>query len=818
MKNPSSSPPVHVHVPDTTPVHVHLRRSEKCHSKRDVGKPSATSTAKTRAPWRPPGKAPARRDTYKWEGSTHCLEITPVAEGGTTTSRLQLSDLSNEEDERGGIHGHISKYEKQIESLMSEVDSMKNEVKLRKKQDQLTRQSQHLSACQLLIDEQEEELMGASKGLEVSRRMNSDLKHTMDRIQEETEPHRPGAGPLEPEIETLLRKLVEAEIDGQAVAKQVSTLRETMEKVRKDKKTSKADSSTLGRHHEVLVQKLEAFDNTNRTLRQLLREQHGRETDALRRSDEREVLLRKLADSEAEKRRLEAKLSNKAKEASELAVNLESEKDQAQTVGELSKALESTHVHLQRQLQNKEAENNRLGTQIERMEGTLQRQQQEIQSLLEQMRELKGRCEMDRETQKQATHTHKQRAQQSQETATQLSAQLLEKETQLSEALLTAENLRQRHAKQVKEKNQLELEITTLNNRLTEMSDELRGAEEKARAEREGLLDRVHRLTSETTSTRLENQRLQTTLSATEERLALSHSEIQQLKKSVKDFENLVEGYKSQLHKTRLESEEYCLRLEMSEKETRSLQTELEREAEQVRKQLLGRVKELENLPETLKRAEEQLAKAREQNHLLERRNAEQSRILSELRLQVEEQGSKVETLQEKNLLVLEENKQLKCSMESTERKLEDTNAQNRDLLQVIAKREEMIHNTQLRLEEKSRECDRLTRQVDKAREEAQRQVEESLDRAFSKERSTQSKALDLETQLNLAKMELNQLKRNKEDMERRFQTKLQDMKNKLEQSDSSNRSLQNYVHYLKASYANVFGDSALTSSLHTHI
>ncbi len=41
-------------------------------------------------------------------------------------------------------------------------------------------------------------------------------------------------------------------------------------------------------------------------------------------------------------------------------------------------------------------------------------------------------------------------------------------------------------------------------------------------------------------------------------------------------------------------------------------------------------------------------------------------------------------------------------------------------------------------------------------------------------------------------------------------------MKNQLEQVNSANRTLQNYVHYLKASYANVFGDSALTSSLNT--
>lgn len=56
-------------------------------------------------------------------------------------------------------------------------------------------------------------------------------------------------------------------------------------------------------------------------------------------------------------------------------------------------------------------------------------------------------------------------------------------------------------------------------------------------------------------------------------------------------------------------------------------------------------------------------------------------------------------------------------------RKTEEMSIQNRDLLQVTAKREESIHNTQLRLEEKSRECDSLYRQVEQAREEAQKQV-----------------------------------------------------------------------------------------------
>lgn len=50
--------------------------------------------------------------------------------------------------------------------------------------------------------------------------------------------------------------------------------------------------------------------------------------------------------------------------------------------------------------------------------------------------------------------------------------------------------------------------------------------------------------------------------------------------------------------------------------------------------------------------------------------------------------------------------------------------------------------------------------------------------------------------------------------MERRYQSQLQNMKDRLEQSDSTNRILQNYVQFLKTSYGNVFGDSLLASWL----
>lgn len=47
-------------------------------------------------------------------------------------------------------------------------------------------------------------------------------------------------------------------------------------------------------------------------------------------------------------------------------------------------------------------------------------------------------------------------------------------------------------------------------------------------------------------------------------------------------------------------------------------------------------------------------------------------------------------------------------------------------------------------------------------------QVDDSMQRVLAKERSSQSKALDLQSQLSRAKTELSQLQRNKEEVSHR--------------------------------------------------
>ncbi|XP_041753529.1 outer dense fiber protein 2 isoform X4 [Coregonus clupeaformis] len=670
MSTRSISPPLHVHVNETTPVHVHVKKSRspartpQGRTKSDGGKLRPTAKVKTRVPWIPPGKASIRDAYYKWEGPTHRLEITPLPQPETSHSPLRFADLSSEEEEV--LHGRINQYERKIDSLMTEVE-------LRRKEQLLERQSEKLSTSQRVIEEQEEELAEVANELEVTERENSRLRHSMEKMLEETDCTSRLEKPMESmqmEKDTLLRKLMEAEIDGTEAAIQVSALRETVTKMRSvsASRMSGTESSLLARQKEMLLQKLETFEATNRTLSHLLREQHGREVESMRMSEQKDVLLKRLTDTQAENSNLLVKLQQKEREVTQLTALLDTEKENAKTTGELSKVLESTRAHLQSQLRSKEADNNRLVVQIKNLERAASQQQGEMGHLLEQLRGLKLQAEADKEDLKRATRAQKHQAERSEDAAGQLATQLLDVENQMAEALSAAENWRGCHAQEMKDKTQLEMEVSVLNSRMSDLTQQLHGREDKGRAEREGLLDRLHSLTTEGTHAKLQNQGLKARLSAVEEKLALSQSEVQQVKASVKQYESLVDNYKTQVMKTRAEADEYCARLGQTEREAREVRDQVEREVEVVRMELFGRLTELETLPEALRRSEVLLEEAQDREHAQERHSTELSTALADLHMKVEQQGSQVELLRVKNSVLLEENKQLQHRVESLER------------------------------------------------------------------------------------------------------------------------------------------------------
>ncbi|XP_010289530.1 PREDICTED: outer dense fiber protein 2 isoform X2 [Phaethon lepturus] len=813
MKNRSSSPPLHVHVDENTPVHVHIKKGQKTtpaksqqkHKQKMKGDTMNVCRAvrvKTKAPWMPPGKTSVRESTCKREGPSHRLEITPP-DSEKMLSVLHLSDLST--DEEDAVYCKMNQYEKKIDSLMNVVGTLKNEAKLQKKEEQQ-------QMTKRLLEEQKEELNEVTQELVETEHENTLLRRNIERIKEEKDLTVLQKKYLQHEKECLMSKLSEAERDGAAAARQIHALKNTIGRLNIEKHMSSSDINTLTRQKELLLQKLSTFEETNRTLRELLREQHNRE-DAQKMLERQGALLKMLADLDAEKLQLQMRLQEKEKEVDDLTTQIQAEKDQAKTACELSKSMEAVRGRLQAQLRNKEAENNRLTIQIRNLEHNEAQHKAEVEHIMEQLKELRQKADRDKEALKKAIRAQKERAERSEEYAEQLTVQLAEKDSYIAEALSTLESWRSRYNKVVKDKSDLELEIVTLNSRVADLLEQQTILEDKMREDREALMGKLHRQTTEMTSLKMENERLKASVVPMEEKLNQAQMEVQQLKSSVRNYEGLIETYKSQVLKTQMEADDVAAKLEKSDKENKTLKDEMNKEIELARKQFQSQLAELEKLPEILKITETQLAECQDQLQSYEKNNMDLSLMIADLRQRIELQGDKMEITRERYQSAQEEKKQLTLKVEELERKLETTSAQNIEFLQVIAKREESIHQCQLRLEEKTRECSSLARQLEMAIEDAKRQVEQTRERATSRERAAQSKMLDLETQLSRNKTELNQLRRSKDDAERRYESRLQDLKDRLEQSESTNRSMQNYVQFLKSSYANVFGESALLAS-----
>lgn len=76
-------------------------------------------------------------------------------------------------------------------------------------------------------------------------------------------------------------------------------------------------------------------------------------------------------------------------------------------------------------------------------------------------------------------------------------------------------------------------------------------------------------------------------------------------------------------------------------------------------------------------------------------------------------------------------------------------------------------------------------------------------------ERASISRISDLETQLTRANNLATQFRKSKDDLERRYHSRVHELQDRLEQANSAKRSLENYVSFLKSSYATVFSDSS---------
>lgn len=99
------------------------------------------------------------------------------------------------------------------------------------------------------------------------------------------------------------------------------------------------------------------------------------------------------------------------------------------------------------------------------------------------------------------------------------------------------------------------------------------------------------------------------------------------------------------------------------------------------------------------------------------------------------------------------------------DRRLSEYESQNRELLAISSKKEEIIRQLQLREEKHIEEVASLNRQLDTTRVDTRKQLEEYKEKSSSKDRSQQARLADLEAQQGRLSSQNSQLRKSKEEV-----------------------------------------------------
>ncbi|XP_063480368.1 protein BCAP isoform X12 [Symphalangus syndactylus] len=348
---------------------------------------------------------------------------------------------------------------------------------------------------------------------------------------------------------------------------------------------------------------------------------------------------------------------------------------------------------------------------------------------------------------KKASKVYKQRLDHFTGAIEKLTSQIRDQEAKLSETISASNAWKSHYEKIVIEKTELEVQIETMKKQIINLLEDLKKMEDHGKNSCEEILRKVHSIEYENETLNLENTKLKTTLAALKDEVVSVENELLELQEVEKKQKTLIEMYKTQVQK-------------------------LQEAAEIIKSRC-----------ENLLHKNNQITKTKNKNVAKVDGN---HNLLTKL------------SLEEENYLI-----QLKC--ENLQQKLEQMDAENKELEKKLANQEECLKHSNLKFKEKSAEYTALARQLEAALEEGRQKVAEEIEKMSSRESALQIKILDLETELRKKNEEQNQLVCKMNSKAQHQEVCLKEVQNSLEKSENQNESIKNYLQFLKTSYVTMF-------------
>nr|XP_044605094.1 protein BCAP isoform X5 [Equus asinus] len=466
------------------------------------------------------------------------------------------------------------------------------------------------------------------------------------------------------------------------------------------------------------------------------------------RGDSLSSMLEKLTDNESENTDLKNKILEKETYIQELSCLFQNEKENALKANRFSQSVKVVHERLQLQIHKKEAENDKLKEHIKSLETKIAEWNLQLRKSKHETVAMKDSSKQKAVALKRASKIYKQRLDHFTGDIENLTSQIRDQEAKLSETISASNAWKSHYEKIVVEKTELEVQIETVKKQISTLLEDLKKMEDDGKNSCEEILRKLQSTEDENETLNLENTKLKTTLAALKDEIVSVENELVELQEVEKQQKTLIEVYKTQIQKLQEAAEMVKSRCENLLHENKLITKNKSKKLEKV-----------------------------DGNH----------NLLTKL------------SLEEENYLI-----QLKC--ENLKQKLEQMDAENKELEKKLANQEECLKQSNLKFKEKSAEYTALARQLEAALEEGRQKVSEEIEKMSSRERALQIKILDLETELRKKNEEQKQLVCKMNSKAQHQEVCLKEIEQTLEKSENQNESIKNYLQFLKTSYVTMFG------------
>ncbi|XP_063741147.1 outer dense fiber protein 2-like isoform X1 [Eleginops maclovinus] len=612
----------------------------------------------------------------------------------------------------------------------------------------------------------------------------------------------------------FLKTLMDAEAAANSAAIQLVSFKDSMEDEFFDSRKSAIDKRKISRQRGLLLEKLENFRRINKSVRQKLKQLQDAEAYRIDADKQTDILLRRITQAETENEHLKRNVSETERKIEDLMNLRREEQENMKSAVQMNKTVEATRAHLQGQLRNKEAENNRLTVQLRTVERTLTEQKMEIEDLKASVPSLTEKAAKDKESLKKACRAQKLRAERFEAAIEKCYVQLREKDAQIAKARLERDSRRQQEEQQTDEREKCVIQIEVLKSQIADMTARLRMEKDELTAANGTVMQRVEKLSAENGDLHINNATLKASVGQLEQQLAECESTL--IEEKVLSQESKHQAAQCQHQASELQAELGDLRMKYENilRETEKTQDGKDTEVKKVRQDLQGRVDKLEHYPELLSAAEQSLFECQENLRRSERKCSEKSESVRQLQVKMESQTKLLTSFVEMKESIADANLQLQETVNSLQKKMDKLQQENLELVRRLAAQEEGLSYSNRQLDQRSTECQALSRQLEAALSDVTLQVNKVKDQALSREETLQAKILELEAEKSRRDNELRNIRQSKLTAEKRFEVRLKDLQLSLDQSESHKQSIQNYVDFLKNSYQTMFDEGLQTSCI----